>query len=164
MGTSGAMNVVLHTCCGPCASACVPRLKDAGHAVTMYFSNSNLDSREEYERRLAEARKVADSEGVELEADVYDHGRWLREVATGYEVRYIIGSTVIRTVMVIVRGDLNADGRVNSVDYMMLKRFAMGNYELDEIGLYAALLTPREVPCAVDYIMLKLYVLDKFEL
>lgn len=79
------MNVVLHTCCGPCASACVPRLKDAGHAVTMYFSNSNLDSREEYERRLAEARKVADSEGVELEADVYDHGRWLREVATGYE-------------------------------------------------------------------------------
>jgi hypothetical protein len=99
---------------------------------------------------------VFDKEGRELE----DH----EKVATGYEVRYIIGSTVIRTVMVIIRGDLNADGRVNSVDYMMLKRFAMGNYELDEIGLYAALLTPREVPCAVDYIMLKLYVLDKFEL
>jgi predicted adenine nucleotide alpha hydrolase (AANH) superfamily ATPase len=51
----------------------------------MYFSNSNLDSREEYERRLAEARKVAAAEGVELEADAYDHGRWLREVAAGYE-------------------------------------------------------------------------------
>lgn len=99
---------------------------------------------------------VFDKAGKELQ----DH----EEVATGYEVRYIIGSTVIRTVTVVVRGDLNADGRVNSVDYMMLKRFAMGNYELDEIGLYAALLTPREIPCAVDYIMLKLYVLDKFEL
>ena len=79
------MNVVLHTCCGPCASACVPRLKDAEHAVTMYFSNSNIDSREEYELRLAEARKVAEAEDVEFVADAYDHERWLREVAVGYE-------------------------------------------------------------------------------
>ena len=84
-GTFGGMNVVLHTCCGPCASACVPRLKDAGHAVTMYFSNSNIDSREEYERRLAESRKVAEAEGVELVADAYNHERWLRDVAAGYE-------------------------------------------------------------------------------
>ena len=53
--------------------------------VAMYFSNSNIDSRGEYDLRLAEARKVADAEGVDLAADPYDHERWLREVAAGYE-------------------------------------------------------------------------------
>ena len=79
------MKVLLHSCCGPCASACVPRLRDGGHAVTMLFSNSNIDTREEYERRLGEARRLAAAEGVELVADGYDHADWLREVAAGFE-------------------------------------------------------------------------------
>jgi len=79
------MKVLLHSCCGPCASACVPRLKDGGHAVTMFFSNSNIDTREEYEKRLGEARKLAAADGVELVADGYDHEEWRREVAAGYE-------------------------------------------------------------------------------
>lgn len=79
------MKVLLHTCCGPCASACVPRLKDAGNAVAMFFSNSNIDTQEEFDRRLAEARKLAAADGVELVADGYDHESWLREVAAGLE-------------------------------------------------------------------------------
>ena len=77
--------VLLHACCGPCAAACVPRLKDAGYAVSMYFTNSNIDTREEYERRLAAARKLADEDGVDLIADEYDHEAWLRDVADGFE-------------------------------------------------------------------------------
>ena len=77
--------VLLHTCCGPCASACVPRLKESGHSVVMYFDNSNIDTREEYEKRLASARIVAEAEGVELAVGEYDHQRWLDEVAAGYE-------------------------------------------------------------------------------
>ena len=49
--------LLLHCCCAPCAGGCV------GHPVLaerellpelLYFSNSNLDSAEEFERRLAE--------------------------------------------------------------------------------------------------------------
>lgn len=76
---------VLHACCGPCASACVPRLKADVDEVVMYFANSNIDTREEYERRLAEARKLAEADGVRLEAEPYDHEEWLKEVAAGYE-------------------------------------------------------------------------------
>lgn len=76
---------VLHTCCGPCAAACIPRLKDAGYHVVMYFANSNIDTREEFEKRFEQARKLADAEGVELAAAPYDHEEWLREVAAGYE-------------------------------------------------------------------------------
>ena len=52
------MTVVLHTCCGPCASACVPRLTDDGHEVTMLFANSNIDTREEFEKRKAFTAKA----------------------------------------------------------------------------------------------------------
>ena len=82
---SGEMKVLLHSCCGPCASACVPRLKEGGHEVAMFFSNSNIDTREEFEKRMGEARRLASSEGVELVEDEYDHGRWLSEVADGFE-------------------------------------------------------------------------------
>ena len=46
--------VLLHVCCGPCASACVPRLKDAGRELTMLFANSNIDTAEEFEHRRKE--------------------------------------------------------------------------------------------------------------
>ena len=79
------MTTLLHTCCGPCASACVPRLKDGGHEVTMLFANSNIDTREEFEKRKAEAEKLARHDGVRFASLPYDHEEWLREVAAGYE-------------------------------------------------------------------------------
>ena len=77
--------MLLHTCCGPCASACVPRLREEGHEVTMFYSNSNIDSAEEFEKRLAGARRLAEADAVELVADGYDHGDWLKNVAAGLE-------------------------------------------------------------------------------
>ena len=75
------MKTLLHACCGPCASACVPRLKQSGRDVAMFFANSNIDSEEEFERRKAEAAKVAAAEGVAFSAAAYDHGAWLAAVA-----------------------------------------------------------------------------------
>lgn len=79
------MTVVLHACCGPCASACVPRLKASGHDVTLLFANSNIDTEAEFEKRLAEARKLADSDGAAFAALPYDHADWLEKVAKGFE-------------------------------------------------------------------------------
>lgn len=79
------MTVVLHTCCGPCASACVPRLKESGHDVTMLFANSNIDTAEEFERRRREAERLAAVEGVPFAALAYDHEDWLAKVAAGHE-------------------------------------------------------------------------------
>lgn len=79
------MTVVLHACCGPCASACVPRLREAGDDVTLLFANSNIDTAEEFERRRAAAERLAAAEGVRFAALPYDHADWLRTVAAGYE-------------------------------------------------------------------------------
>ncbi len=51
----------------------------------MLFANSNIDTEEEFNRRFAAAKKLAEAEGVQLVALPYDHEEWLREVATGYE-------------------------------------------------------------------------------
>ena len=79
------IHTLLHTCCGPCASACVPALKEMGREVTMLFANSNIDTKEEFDKRLREARKLAAVDGVKIVALPYDHEEWLREVAAGYE-------------------------------------------------------------------------------
>lgn len=79
------MNILLHTCCGPCASACVPRLKEKGGAVTLLFANSNIDTAEEFARRRDAAARLAEAEGAAFAALPYDHAEWLREVAAGHE-------------------------------------------------------------------------------
>ena len=82
---SSGKQTVLHVCCGPCASACVPRLKDAGREVTMLFANSNIDTAEEFEHRRAEAERLAAHDGVAFASLPYDHADWLEKVAKGFE-------------------------------------------------------------------------------
>lgn len=79
------MKVLLHSCCGPCASACVPRLKELGHEVAMFFANSNIDTREEFDKRRREAERLAEADGVNIVCAEYDHDEWRREVADGLE-------------------------------------------------------------------------------
>lgn len=51
----------------------------------MLFANSNIDTREEFEKRKAEAERLAEIDGVGFSALEYNHEEWLREVAAGYE-------------------------------------------------------------------------------
>jgi len=70
-------SVLLHTCCGPCASHAVEELRRLGYTVTLCFSNANLAPAEEYERRLEAARQLAAHEQAPLIADPPDHAAWL---------------------------------------------------------------------------------------
>ncbi len=75
------MMLLLHVCCAVCAAGCVERLLAEGRGVRLFFSNSNLDSRAEFERRLASVEQLAALTGLELEVDPYDHAGWLEAVA-----------------------------------------------------------------------------------
>lgn len=71
--------LLLHICCGPCGSGCLPRLTD--RRVVLYYSNSNIGTRAEYEKRLESVRILARAYAVTLETDPYDHDAWLAHIA-----------------------------------------------------------------------------------
>ncbi len=45
--------LLLHSCCAPCSSACLERLKDT-FSVTVLYYNPNIDEQLEYQKRKAE--------------------------------------------------------------------------------------------------------------
>ncbi len=45
-------SLLLHSCCGPCSTACIERLVEE-YNVTVYFYNPNVTEEEEYEKRKA---------------------------------------------------------------------------------------------------------------
>ncbi|MBI4304370.1 MAG: epoxyqueuosine reductase QueH [Chloroflexi bacterium] len=73
------MKVVLHICCGVCSAGVVERLTAEGHEVRGFFYNPNIHPKEEYERRLKTARRVARELSFPLEAGLYTPEEWLKE-------------------------------------------------------------------------------------
>ena len=73
MGKSG---LLLHVCCAPCAAGCVERLIAEDREVTLYFSNSNIATEEEFARRLVSVEALARIFRLPLEVDPYDHAAW----------------------------------------------------------------------------------------
>ena len=52
-GIEKGTRLLLHSCCAPCSSTCLERLKEY-FSVTVLYYNPNIDEREEYEKRKAE--------------------------------------------------------------------------------------------------------------
>ncbi|MBP5320001.1 MAG: epoxyqueuosine reductase QueH, partial [Kiritimatiellae bacterium] len=69
--------VLLHSCCGPCASHCLFALREAGYAVTLCFSNANIAPVEEFEKRLEALKTLAAATDTPYCVDPPDHAEWL---------------------------------------------------------------------------------------
>ena len=70
--------VLLHACCAPCSGAIVEYLVNHGIRPVIFYSNSNITPRGEYEKRLNECLRYAEKWGLEIVDDEYDHREWLR--------------------------------------------------------------------------------------
>jgi epoxyqueuosine reductase len=71
--------LLLHICCAPDATAVWERLS-AEYAVTGYFHNANIYPREEYDRRLENAQRVAAHFGFPLAPASYAPPAWYAAV------------------------------------------------------------------------------------
>lgn len=69
-------DILLHICCGICASECVQKLKKDGFKVIGFFYNPNIYPEAEYRKRLKVAREVCRVLGFELLEGDYDKDRW----------------------------------------------------------------------------------------
>ena len=76
----GVHEVLLHACCAPCSSAIVEWMMAHEVRPTIFYYNTNIFPREEYEIRKNESKRHADSLGIKWIDGDYDHERWLGEV------------------------------------------------------------------------------------
>ena len=75
--------VLLHVCCGPCATAVIEKLSLC-YDVVCFWYNPNIEPLSEYERRLASMRTVAQYMQVPLIVEPRQSGAW-RAAVTGWE-------------------------------------------------------------------------------
>ena len=76
--------ILVHVCCGPCATSSIQRLLDEGWSPVLFFSDSNIWPLEEFEKRYENLLKVAAFYNLPVIKDEYDHQSW-REWIKGFE-------------------------------------------------------------------------------
>lgn len=57
--------MLLHSCCGPCSTSVIDRLKDE-YDLTIFYYNPNIYPQEEYQKRLAEQQKYVSLIGLDI--------------------------------------------------------------------------------------------------
>lgn len=71
--------MLLHICCGPCATGVVRQLKQY-YEVVGWFDNPNIWPEEEHGRRLLEVQRLSALWHVLVDVAPYDHARFLSAV------------------------------------------------------------------------------------
>ena len=76
--------LLLHSCCAPCSSTCLERLKEY-FSVTVLYYNPNIDEREEYEKRKAEQIRFLQETGWADFLDCDHEAEAFEKIAAGLE-------------------------------------------------------------------------------
>lgn len=76
--------ILIHACCGICSGYPISLLKEMGYEPVVYFCNPNLDTKEEFERRLEAQKIVCMYHWVDLVVEEYKHEDFLK-IAKGLE-------------------------------------------------------------------------------
>ena len=71
--------ILLHSCCGPCSSAVIERLKQY-FDITIFYYNPNIYPKQEFEKRFLNQQKVVKSYGVSCVCPTYDEHEYLSQV------------------------------------------------------------------------------------
>ncbi len=74
-------DILVHCCCGPCATYSTQHLRDQGHRLTALWYNPNIHPFQEHQRRLEAMQQFAAATNLDLIVeDGYDLVRYLRAV------------------------------------------------------------------------------------
>ncbi len=84
-GVGEGRRILLHTCCGPCSTYSIDRLREEGFEVTGFWYNPNIHPFMEHEKRLAAMEAYAASVDLPLlRGEAYEMREFLRAVV-GHE-------------------------------------------------------------------------------
>ena len=72
--------ILIHACCGICSGYPISLLKEMGYSPVVYFCNPNLDTEEEFNKRLDAQKIVCMYHWVDLVIEDYKHEEYLETV------------------------------------------------------------------------------------
>ena len=72
--------ILLHACCAICAGYPIEYLLTEGYKPIVFFSNDNIDTKEEFEKRKNAIMTLCQNFGVELIIDEYTPQKYLKVV------------------------------------------------------------------------------------
>ena len=77
--------LLIHSCCGPCSSYCLEYLYPY-FDITVFYFNPNIDTQEEFDKRLEYQKKIIDSLGYDIDiiTPSYNHNDYL-DIIKGHE-------------------------------------------------------------------------------
>lgn len=75
--------LILHTCCAVCGAYLVDLLKDQ-FEIILFFYNPNIWPKEEYDKRLEAAKKLAEIYQIHFKEGDYNYDFWLKKIK-GFE-------------------------------------------------------------------------------
>ncbi|MCF7887734.1 MAG: epoxyqueuosine reductase QueH [Candidatus Omnitrophica bacterium] len=73
---TNSKKVLLHICCGVCASASIEKLKSNGYSIVGFFYNPNIHPYKEYLHRKNETEKIAKLYNIKIIEGNYELDRW----------------------------------------------------------------------------------------
>lgn len=78
---SNKPNLFLHVCCGPCSTAVLKKISEYFNIYVIFY-NSNIDTREEFEKRFSEFKKVINKckYNVIIIYNAYNHDEFLERI------------------------------------------------------------------------------------
>ncbi len=82
MSYNKTVKIALHICCAICAAGAAERLAQEGHQVYGFYYNPNIHPEEEYRRRLAATRKVAEELKFPLVEGPYIPQEWYKLITS----------------------------------------------------------------------------------
>ena len=72
--------ILLHICCGVCASSVIKKLREEDFDVVGFFYNPNIQPQEEYLKRVAQTSEVARILKFDLIPGSYDKDSWAERI------------------------------------------------------------------------------------
>jgi len=72
----GDREVLIHSCCAPCAGPLMEKMKEDGIKLTILFYNPNIHPKTEYEIRKSENKRFADKTNIPFVDLDYDVQEW----------------------------------------------------------------------------------------
>ena len=76
--------ILLHACCAICSGHPIELLKELNYEPVVYFCNPNLDTLEEFNKRLEAQVQLCKIKDVELIVESYDHNSYT-DFVKGFE-------------------------------------------------------------------------------